>query len=148
MTTIGDRIRKARLKREWSGAELAKKAGYQTQSGISNLENRSTGSGGHKIAHIAKVLGVPLEWLIEGGDSDDVPLLELKQDATPSAARVEMPIGVYKITPADDPRTVRLLTLWSELDDTGKADLLERIEFFAAGRRPHQDGQALSVARK
>jgi transcriptional regulator with XRE-family HTH domain len=145
MTTIGERIRKARLQRGWSGAELAKRAGYKTQSGISNLENRSTGSGGHKVAHIAKVLGVPLEWIISGPDSENVPLYALN-DEPKVAIKAESPVGVYKVTPAEDPRTVRLLTLWGQLDDNGKADLLERIEFFAAGRRPHQDGQALSVA--
>ena len=66
MTTTGDRIRAARLKRGMSAEELAKKVGYSTQSGIANLENRATGRGGYKLAQIAEVLGVSLGWLMSG----------------------------------------------------------------------------------
>lgn len=149
MDTIGDRIRKARLARGWSGAELAKRAGYKTQSGISNLENRSTGSGGHKVAHIAKVLHVPLDWLLNGSDTEDVPLLSF-YDTTPFeplVARESTPT-VLQFQNSEDARTVRLLKLWSALDNAAKNELLDRVEFYVAGRVPHQNGQALSVANK
>lgn len=73
MKTIGDRIRQAREARGWSAYELAMRVGYAHQSGISNLENRATGSGGNKIAAIAEALGVPVDWLLNGPDDATVP---------------------------------------------------------------------------
>lgn len=148
MDTIGERIKKARLARGWSGQELARRAGYKTQSGISNLENRSTGSGGHRVAHIAQVLRVPIEWILNGGDSDVVPLLSLydeHQQPPPLQAR-EPNAAVIKFRAGEDARTVRLFKLWAGLDDKSKDELLGRVEFYVAGRAPHTDGQALSVA--
>lgn len=57
------------------------------------------------------------------------------------------PVPVYQIRANSDPKTERLLQLWSELDARGKSDLLEKIDFFVAGRHPHRDGQAHTVAR-
>lgn len=76
MKTIGERIQQARLKRGWSAEYLAKHTGYKTQSGISNLENKATGSGGNKIKDIARVLRVSVDWLMNGPDSPNVPFLE------------------------------------------------------------------------
>lgn len=73
MKTIGERIRQAREKRRMSGEELARLAGYKNQSAIGNIENRNTGTGGRKISELARILRVPLEWLIDGPDSVDVP---------------------------------------------------------------------------
>ena len=64
MKTIGERIQQARLAKGWSAGYLAKKVGYKTQSGISNLENKATGSGGNKIGKIAAALDVTLDWLM------------------------------------------------------------------------------------
>ena len=75
MKTIGERIKQARAERGWSAYELAKKSGYKTQSGIGNLENKATGSGGNKIGEIAKALSVSVDWLLNGPDSDNVPFL-------------------------------------------------------------------------
>lgn len=150
MDTIGERIKKARLARGWSGQELARRAGYKTQSGISNLENRSTGSGGHKVAHIAQVLRVPIEWLLNGGEGDTVPLLPLYEEFTnPEPLKAREPTGsIIQFRAGEDARTVRLFKLWSGLDDAGKNELLGRVEFYVAGCSPHTNGQALSVASK
>lgn len=75
MKTVGERIRQARNELKMSGDELAKKSGYQRQSGISNLENRTSGTGGNKINAIADALGVSVEWLLRGPDGDKVPFL-------------------------------------------------------------------------
>mgnify|MGYP000748237041 CR=1 FL=1 len=75
MKTIGERIRQARVAKGWSAFTLAKKVGYKTQSGIANLENKATGSGGNKIGDIAKALGVSVDWLLNGPDSENVPFL-------------------------------------------------------------------------
>jgi len=75
MKTIGERIKQARTEKGWSAYELAKKAGYKTQSGIGNLENKATGSGGNKISEIARALSVSVDWLMNGPDSENVPFL-------------------------------------------------------------------------
>lgn len=76
MKTVGERIRQARDARGLSGEELAHAVGYKNQSAISNLENRSTGTGGTKIARIATALRVPVQWLLEGPDGPEVPFSE------------------------------------------------------------------------
>lgn len=76
MSTIGERIQKARLARQMSGEELALAVGYSQQSAIGNLENRGGGNGGKKLPEIARALRVPLGWLIEGPDDGEVPFLE------------------------------------------------------------------------
>ncbi len=68
MTTTGDRIRRARLHKGMTAEELALQAGYATQSGIANLENRATGRGGYRLPKIAQVLNVSLDWLLSGPD--------------------------------------------------------------------------------
>jgi len=75
MKTIGERIRQARLAKTWSAFYLARKVGYKTQSGIGNLENKATGSGGNKIGEIAKALDVSVDWLLNGPDFENVPFL-------------------------------------------------------------------------
>jgi len=68
MTTTGDRIRRARLHKGMTAEELARHAGYATQSGIANLENRATGRGGYRLPKIAQALNVSLDWLLSGPD--------------------------------------------------------------------------------
>jgi transcriptional regulator with XRE-family HTH domain len=68
MTTTGDRIRRARLYREFTAEALAQRVGYATPSGIANLENRATGPGGYKFTHIAQPLDVSVQWLLGGPD--------------------------------------------------------------------------------
>jgi transcriptional regulator with XRE-family HTH domain len=72
MKTVGERIRQAREFRRMSGEELAHAAGYKHQSGISNIENRATSRGGMGIQKIAQALDVPIEWLINGPDTEDM----------------------------------------------------------------------------
>lgn len=96
MKTVGERIRQARTALGWSGLDLALKAGYKSQSGISNLENRVGGTGGGKIAKVAKILKVPVEWLISGPDSDTVPFIP---------EQVLSPCNVTPITANDNAST-------------------------------------------
>lgn len=72
MKTVGERIRQAREYRKMSGEELARRAGYKHQSGIGNLENRATGTGGHKIVEIARALDFAVHWFLNGPDTDDM----------------------------------------------------------------------------
>lgn len=68
MKTIGERIRQAREYRGLSGEQLARTCGYKNQSGISNLENRASTSGGTKIVAIARALDVSVKWVLDGPD--------------------------------------------------------------------------------
>lgn len=68
MKTVGERIRQAREHRGLSGEQLAHMCGYKNQSGISNLENRASTSGGTKIVSIARALDVSVRWLLDGPD--------------------------------------------------------------------------------
>jgi hypothetical protein len=73
------------------------------------------------------------------------PNLEYQQDS-PTIAVAAEPNVVYTIKAAPDLHTERLTQLWNELDVSSKTELLNMIEFFVAGRRPHRDGQAHTVA--
>ena len=75
MKTIGERIRQAREAHKLSGEALAKKVGYKNQSAIGNLENRVGGTGGSKLGSIADALNVPVEWLMRGPDTENIPFL-------------------------------------------------------------------------
>ena len=90
MRTIGERIRQARQELGWSAQDLALRVGYKTQSGISNLENRASGSGGNKIGQIAKELGVPLDWLINGPDAEQIPFVPQKFTPNPRTKLIEL----------------------------------------------------------
>lgn len=112
--------------------ELARLVGYAHQSAIANLENRNTGTGGRKISEIAKALKVPLEWIINGPDTEDVP------DDTPSLT--------YKITESQthrqiaqeaDPHSDALmaegLRLLSNLTIEGKRQAVLYLRFLHSG---------------
>lgn len=73
MKSVGERIRQARDARRLSAEALAQLVGYKNQSGISNLENRATGTGGTKLPAIADALQVPVGWLLSGPDGPEVP---------------------------------------------------------------------------
>lgn len=151
MKTVGERIRQAREAKGWSGEKLALRVGYKTQSGISNLEARATGSGGNKIGAIAQALSVSLDWLMNGPDSENVPFLapSLLQhlDAAYTTTVKEPELSLYKLPEARQDRvTEDLLRLWSQLDAEGKAHALSLLQGFVAGRRPHADGSASAMA--
>lgn len=145
MKTTGERIRQAREELGWSAQTLAGKVGYKTQSGISNLENRATGSGGNKIGAIATALGVPIDWLINGPDRDVVPFT--RQPGAESVMAAPNP-GVKYLPQRDDPIKAELLDLFGQLDEQGKKEWLADLRGFVRGRRPHEVGNAPAVAGK
>lgn len=103
MKTIGERIQQARLAQQMSAWDLAKAVGYKTQSGISNLENKATGTGGHKLKDIARVLRVSVDWLLDGPDCDQVTFLPQDIDTSQvslGARRTEqLSPTLYAVTP-------------------------------------------------
>lgn len=83
-----------------SGEQLAHKAGYKQQSAISNLENRGGGTGGKKLPEIARILCVPLTWLIEGPDDGEIPFtqpLSSIPNANHSTIANDLPPGGYSV---------------------------------------------------
>ena len=145
--TVGERIRQARLARQWSGETLAKLAGYSNQSSIGNLENRATGQGGNRIGAIAAALGVSVDWLLHGPDSDQVPFI-----FQPSRVLLaESPKAAYLALPGPAPdqpdpwiaEAVRTLTGLSEQDRRAAVLCLRA---FVHSLGPPGDGQALPVA--
>lgn len=98
MKTVGERIRQARLFRGLSAEQLAKEVGYKTQSGISNLENRSTGKGGYMLEKIARRLDFSLEWFLCGPDTDDmstVPPFKAREDVQRTTNTAREPRASY-----------------------------------------------------
>lgn len=131
MKTIGERIRQAREKRKISGDELARSVGYTHQSAIANLENRNIGTGGRKISEIAKALNVPLEWIINGPDSEDVPdalplFTHQESEGRPSQHVVE------EADPKSDALMAEGMRLLSNLTFEGKRQAVIYLRFLHA----------------
>ena len=101
MKTIGERIKQARNAKQWSAETLALKAGYKNQSAIGNLENRVGGSGGNKIAEIARILSVSVDWLMNGPDTGQVPFLPQQIDVSNAKSKTnhtqQQPTPLYAV---------------------------------------------------
>jgi transcriptional regulator with XRE-family HTH domain len=143
--TVGERIRQARQARQWSGETLAKLAGYSNQSSIGNLENRATGQGGNRIGAIASALGVSVDWLLNGPDSDDVPFI--LQPRTVLVA--ESPRAAYIASPApdqSDPWIAEAVRTLGSLSEQDRRAAVLCLRAFVHTLGPPGDGQALPVA--
>lgn len=123
MKTVGERIRQAREFRGLSGEALAKEVGYSTQSGISNLENRTSGRGGFNLPKIAQVLDFSIEWFLNGPDVQDMSMVPPFLGRT-SGSRVEELQGEYLTTRQ---HAHRLLDELSELGIDKAITMLEMI---------------------
>lgn len=144
MKTIGERIKQARMALGWSAHTLALKVGYKTQSGISNLENSATGSGGNKIAAIANALGISLDWLLNGPDADKVPFLS----SQPAEASAVNEPGVMYLPARDDQLKAELLTLWGQLNENHKREWIGDLRRFVREKGPHSFGADPALAEK
>lgn len=141
MKTIGERIKQARDELGWTGLYLANRVGYKTQSGISNLEQRATGSGGNKIGQIAQVLNVPLDWLINGPDSDKVPFLS--NESISQATVVQLSAAQEAASRQYDALTHQMLGIFSKFNASQKAAAIALLKQYEVVLGSHQDGQAL-----
>lgn len=123
MKSVGDRIKQAREFRKITSEGLAKKVGYKTQSGISNLENRSTGHGGNKIPLIAKELDVSIKWLMSGPDTEDMT------NVAPYAESIvaETPVSAY----SSNTPTAAAYKLIDKLSDQGLIQAIQMLEVLA-----------------
>ena len=133
MKTLGERIRQAREFRGLTGEELAKKVGYKTQSGISNLENRANGRGGFMLPRIAMALDVSVDWLLEGPDTHDMSTVQQYTSKVPTYSQsqkepeqVREPEAKYNSLRAEAHRLI------DEISDFGLTRVLGMLEDAAA----------------
>ena len=150
---------------------LATKVGYKTQSGISNLESRSTGSGGNKIGAIAQALGVSVDWLLNGPDQDKVPFIFGHSDQTTVlttgdgrpplfTAQHEIPLHRNEARPVErrnlvnlperqstaDDWTLAAIAIMNALDPSQRPAMVAKMREFSQYLGPPREGQALQVA--
>jgi len=127
MKSVGERVQQARLERGMTAEALAKAVGYRWQSSIGNIESRMGGQGAKKLPDIARVLGVPLQWLIEGPDSLNVPFI------TPSSAPIPLPTAPnYKVQEPPAPDLVdasmqEAMTLFRLLDTEQRLEVIHHM---------------------
>lgn len=118
-----------------SQAALAEQCGFKNQSAIGNLENRETGRGGFSLPKIAEVLDVPLQWLLDGPDSDQAPVTT----ETSSAPVVREPTASY----STHDKAVAIL---GRLAPTALREALQFLEFLEAKQTaPSSHGADLPV---
>lgn len=146
MKTVGERIRQAREFRGLSGEELANKVGYKTQSGISNLENRTTGRGGFALPKIAEATNFSVEWFLQGPDTEDMNTV-----AAFNTPRQKWPQGTNR-TPTIACETNRFDTprdmahrLIDGISDKGLMHAIELLEGLAS-RHPREEKHSAGVS--
>lgn len=148
MKTIGERIRQARQAKGLSGAALATMVGYRHQSAISNLEARASGQGGNKIGAIADALGVTLEWLARGPDSETAPFLPTQPDA-PYAPRTDAAaVVIHDTDPTKtiDPWTYEAVQILTKLNGADRRAAVLNLRTFVQNLGPPSVGQNIPVA--
>ena len=109
MGNIGERIKEARLRNDWSQEELAKKMGYKSKSTINKIELGINDVTQKKVAKFAEVLGVPISFLMDWG-------------------RVEIFTGTA-VLKAVTPEEERLLESFEKLNEEGKTQLLKQLGY-------------------
>jgi transcriptional regulator with XRE-family HTH domain len=141
-TTLSERLKEAmKGPPKVTGRALAQACGISAPSVSDWLTGKSKSMVGPNLIAAAELLKVRPKWLAEG-------IGPMRDDRwTPTMPACEPSVEQLPI-PKIDNLTRRLLTLFSQLDRDGKRELLERVEFFVAGRRPHQNGNASALAGK
>lgn len=141
-STLSERLKEAmKGPPKVTGRALAKACGVSPPSVSDWLTGNSKSMDGPNLIAAAEYLKVRPKWLAEGiGPMRDDHYL-------PRTIASEQP-AEYLPKPKTDKLLQRLLALFSQLDRAGKLELLDRIEFFVAGRRPHPHGDASALAGK
>jgi len=81
-TLVGYQIAKARETKGLSSLQLAKRVGVE-EATLLNWENERSSPRANRLAQVAGILGVPLAWLIAGGeDVNEYDKPDLKETAS------------------------------------------------------------------
>lgn len=137
-----------------SGETLAHRVGYKNQSAISNLENRAGGTGGNRIGQIADALNVPVDWLLRGPDSDEVPFVSSKMDAAWPAADAAGGHTAQELSRPDyavDPILREAHALLSKMSPAGREQSIAYLRFMAtqhAAQPPSAGGERDSIPQQ
>ena len=113
-----------------SQVDLASQAGFKHQSAIGNLETRATGRGGYRLAKIAEVLEVPIEWLLNGPDTGTIPHHTAGRPAEDPRPRHE---------PAELSRAIGLLR---QLNAAQLAEATAFLEFLVSKKKARSNSSA------
>lgn len=138
MKTVGERIRQARIAREISGERLAHMVGFKNQSAVGNLESRNSRTGGRKVGEIARALRVPLEWLINGPDSDTVPFSEPSAPAPQHQPNNTQAREPSRLTP--DASMAEVVDLFRQLNTAQRLQAIAHMRGLL-GRQPEEPRQ-------
>ena len=91
MQTVGDRIKKRRTELGWTQDVLAEKAGI-SKGFLSDLENAKRSVGADKLLDIGRVLGLSLDYLMTGKDSEvEQTQVQIPSSLAVFAAKVGLP---------------------------------------------------------
>lgn len=140
-TTLSERLKEAMAgPPKVTGKALAQACGVKPPSVSDWLTGKTKTIEGSNLIAAAERLRVRPKWLADGTG----PMRDPTYSGGPVSARDSD--AVAYMTPTKDPLECKMLTLFHELDPDGKRELLTAIEFFVAGRRPHQDGHTSVLA--
>lgn len=91
MSTLGDRIKERRLELSWTQEKLAVRADI-SKGFLSDLENGKRGVGAETLLHVARALGVSLEFLMtgEGGDESQPQEVQIPAGLSRLASEEEL----------------------------------------------------------
>lgn len=141
-STLSERLKEAmKGPPKITGRALAKACGISAPSVSDWLTGKSKSMVGPNLIAAAELLKVRAKWLAEG-------VGPMRDDRYITKEDVQEQSVEYLPKQKPDKLLQRLLSLFGQLDRTGKLELLERIEFFVAGRRPHPHGDASALAGK
>ena len=87
-TLVGYQIVKARETKGLSSLQLAKRVGVE-EATLLNWENERSSPRANRLAQVAGILGVPLAWLIAGGEDEDVSEYEYDTPDLKETASIE-----------------------------------------------------------
>ncbi len=124
-----------------TGKALADACHVSTASVSDWLSGKSKTMEGSNLLAAADFLHVNPKWLATG-----VGMKFAQVIPTPLHASDNGPEVAYIDRRKTDKHTGELLTLFGQLDASGKRELLTFVRGFVAGRRPHSDGKTSAIA--
>ena len=100
MSTLGENIKRARLKRRWTQEDLAARMGYKSKSTINKIELGKNDIPQSKIAQFAEVLGVTPGYIM-GWEQEPEELGALAAEVLKDPALLEIVKNYREMSEAD-----------------------------------------------